>query len=173
MLQSIGGYIWLWWLMKWNLFFTRFQLEKVHAFACFGSRGSLHRGFPLVVLIVMSNLTGYLLRSKSHQGKSPRISFLTWNFYAVKWAKFFQNFPPICVYRLGRTFINMPRLPIVKKNFHASRELSIPSPTDGAASVLAYGTNHGDCLNKPRYWYANSGSNFRDIELTIHDFFSN
>jgi hypothetical protein len=38
--------------------------------------GSLHRGVPLVVLIVMSNLTGYLLRSKSHQGKSPRISFL-------------------------------------------------------------------------------------------------
>ena len=37
--------------------------------------GSLHRGVPLVVLIVMSNLTGYLLRSKSHQGKSPRISF--------------------------------------------------------------------------------------------------
>ncbi len=37
--------------------------------------GSLQRGFPLVVLIVMSNLTGYLLRSKSHLGKSPRISF--------------------------------------------------------------------------------------------------
>ena len=31
--------------------------------------GSLHRGDPLVVLIVMSNLTGYLLRSKSQLGK--------------------------------------------------------------------------------------------------------
>jgi hypothetical protein len=31
--------------------------------------GSLHRGDPLVVLIVMSNLMGYLLRSKSHLGK--------------------------------------------------------------------------------------------------------
>ena len=31
--------------------------------------GSLHRGVPLVVLIVMSNLTGYLLRSKSQLGK--------------------------------------------------------------------------------------------------------
>ena len=37
--------------------------------------GSLHRGLPLVALIVMSNLTGYLLRSKSHLGTSPRISF--------------------------------------------------------------------------------------------------
>ena len=31
--------------------------------------GSLHRGGPLVVLIVMSNLMGYLLRSKSQLGK--------------------------------------------------------------------------------------------------------
>ena len=31
--------------------------------------GSLHRGDPLVVLIVMSNLMGYLLRSKSQLGK--------------------------------------------------------------------------------------------------------
>jgi hypothetical protein len=31
--------------------------------------GSLHRGVPLVVLIVMSNLMGYLLRSKSQLGK--------------------------------------------------------------------------------------------------------
>ena len=37
--------------------------------------GSLHRGDPLVVLIVMSNLMGYLLRSKSQLEKSPRISF--------------------------------------------------------------------------------------------------